>query len=151
MNILQNQGVDSTLTVIGKIVDQGEFDKIKNDSRITYMSAMPKEQLIEQYRNHDIFVMPSFTESFGLVYAEAISQGLPVVYSKGQGFDGQFEEGLVGYHCDAKSADSLANSIKKVMESFYNGKKLNDVDLSKYRWNVLTERYRDVYLDVIGK
>ena len=40
---------------------------------------------------NDIFVMPSVTELL-LVYAEAMSQGLPVIYTRGQGFDGQFEE-----------------------------------------------------------
>jgi glycosyltransferase involved in cell wall biosynthesis len=68
-------------------------------------------ELIDIYRANDIFVMPSFTESFGLVYAEAISQGLPVVYSIGQGFDRQFPEGEVGYHADPNSAQSVADAI----------------------------------------
>ena len=47
--------------------------------------------------------MTSLGESFGLTYAEAMSQGVPVIYSKGQGFDGQFKEGVVGYHVDPLS------------------------------------------------
>ena len=116
MKILEDKGMEASLTVIGKIVDQCEFEKIKNDSRVTYLQALPKEKLIEQYRNHDIFVMPSFTESFGLVYAEAISQGLPVVYSKGQGFDGQFEEGVVGYHCDANQVEDVEECIRRIVK-----------------------------------
>lgn len=146
MDILQRMGVDSTLTVIGKIVDQSEFLKIKDDNRITYLPAMPKEQLIEQYRKHDIFVMPSFTESFGLVYAEAISQGLPVVYSKGQGFDGQFEEGLVGYHCDSNDANSVASALKKILE------KTNEIpsscSISKFKWNEICNKYLSIYKEL---
>ena len=41
--------------------------------------------------------MPSRYETFGLVYGEAMSQGLPIIYSKGQGVDGYFKEGTVGY------------------------------------------------------
>ena len=37
------------------------------------------------YRENDIYVMPSIIETFGLVYAEAMSQGLPVIYTRGQG------------------------------------------------------------------
>ena len=106
---------------------------------------MSKEQLIKQYRKHDIFVMPSFTESFGLVYAEAISQGLPVVYSKGQGFDGQFEEGVVGYHCDAYDANSVASAIKKII------KKTNEISsriISKFRWNEICNKYFSIYKEL---
>ena len=142
MDVLQRMGIKSTLTVIGRIVDESEFLKIKDDNRITYHSAMPKEQLIEQYRKHDIFVMPSFTESFGLVYAEAISQGLPVVYSKGQGFDGQFEEGVVGYHCNPRNSDDVAFVINKIREVFDVGKK---IDLKKYRWNCIVKEYETIY------
>lgn len=150
MDVLESKGIKSTLTIIGKIIDESEFNKIKNDERISYIPAMPKEQLINQYRLHDIFVMPSFTETFGLVYAEALSQGLPVVYSKGQGFDGQFEEGCVGFHCDARSADSLACAIKKVIDNFNGEKKITRVDLSKYKWDNLAYNYKKNYLDVSG-
>lgn len=150
MDVLESKGIKSTLTVVGKIIDVSEFNKIKNDERISYIPAMPKEQLIDQYRSHDVFVMPSFTETFGLVYAEALSQGLPVVYSKGQGFDGQFEEGCVGFHCDARSADSLACAIKKVIDNFNGEKKITSVDLSKYRWDNLAYNYKKNYLDVFG-
>ena len=149
MDVLHEKGVESTLTVIGKIVDQSEFLKIKDDNRITYLPAMQKEQLIEQYRKHDIFVMPSFTESFGLVYAEAISQGLPVVYSKGQGFDGQFDEGVVGYHCDANDASDVSNSIIKItidyrtiIQNTFSAKK-------KFVWSSICEFYKSVY-DYLG-
>jgi glycosyltransferase involved in cell wall biosynthesis len=89
--------------------------------------------------------MPSFTESFGLVYAEAISQGLPVVYSKGQGFDGQFDEGVVGYHCDANDAGDVAFAIKNVVKKY-------DVNFfgicvyaSKFKWNEICSMYNTIY------
>src|SRR5690606_36956584 len=36
----------------------------------------------------DYFSMISHTETFGLVFIEALSQGKPLLYSKGQGVDG---------------------------------------------------------------
>ena len=145
IKILKNKGFDATLTVIGKIIDQSEFEKIKNDPRITYLEAMPKEKLIEQYRKHDIFVMPSFTESFGLVYAEALSQGLPVVYSKGQGFDGQFGEGVVGYHCDAHNALDVAAAIEKIVTDYEKRKTNCDASALKFKWSDICEKYKCVY------
>lgn len=150
MNVLRDRGIDTTLTVIGKIVDQSEFDKIKDDPRIMYLPAMPKEELIQQYRAHDIFVMPSFTESFGLVYAEALSQGLPVVYSKGQGFDGQFEEGVVGYHCDAYDANDVGKAIVKVMNEYQHIQINCQRALEKFKWNEICQKYQGVYEDCVG-
>ena len=106
---------------------------------------MPKEKLIEQYRTHDIFVMPSFTETFGLVYAEALTQGLPVVYTKGQGFDEQFEEGTVGCHCNAFDVNDIANAIENVSMR-YKEIQENCVNASlKFRWNDICEKYQLVY------
>ena len=145
MKLLGNDGIESSLTVIGKIIDQSEFEKIKDDPHITYLQAMPKEKLIEQYRNHDIFVMPSFTETFGLVYAESMSQGIPVIYSKGQGFDGQFEEGMVGCRCDATNPDDLAKAIELIMMSYGKIQK-NCMNASvKFRWCDICDEYKCVY------
>lgn len=145
MDILQKRGIESTLTVIGKIVEQEEFNKIKDDPRITYLPAMPKESLIQKYRLHDIFVMPSFTETFGLVYAEAISQGLPVVYSKGQGFDGQFEEGVVGYHCNASNPNDVADAIENVLKNYDAIASRCSTMATKFLWQDICEVYSKIY------
>ena len=55
--------------------------------------------------------MLSIMETFGLVYAEAMSQGLPIIYTKGQGFDEQFDEGKVGYHADCFNIEEIVKRI----------------------------------------
>ncbi len=72
-----------------------------------------KEKLLEIYRQCDVLVVPSFRESFGLIYVEALTQGLPVVYTKGQGFDGNFEDGHIGYSIQPESPESIAEAILK--------------------------------------
>ncbi len=149
MDNLEKSGLNATLTIVGKIADKSEFNKVKDDPRISYLQAMPKEKLIEEYRIHDIFVMPSFTESFGLVYAEAMSQGLPVVYSKGQGFDNQFEEGFVGYHCDAHDANDVAKAIKNVVNEYENIQRNCQSASKKFRWDEICKKYQCVYNSLI--
>ncbi len=77
-----------------------------------------REELMRYYREADIFVMPSFTETFGLVYAEAMSQGLPVIYSKGQGIDGYFEDGEAGYAVDPNDPADIADKIEKIKSRY---------------------------------
>lgn len=145
MDVLSSKGIDSSLSVVGKKYDHNVYEILVNNPKVRVVPAMPKEQLIEEYRNHDIFVMPSFTETFGLVYAEAISQGLPVVYSKGQGFDGQFEEGLVGYHCVSSNVNDVANAIEKVVTEYSNIQENCCIAVSKFKWDDICRNYIEVY------
>lgn len=145
MQIMAERGQRSHLTVVGRVQDQNEFQKIQANPLVAYKPAMPKEKLIEEYRASDIFVMPSFTESFGLVYAEAMSQGLPVVYSKGQGFDGQFPEGFVGYHVDAASPGDLAERIMQVIAEYSHIQKNTVVAAKAFCWSEIVETYTKQY------
>ncbi|NMA83795.1 MAG: glycosyltransferase family 4 protein, partial [Epulopiscium sp.] len=93
IELLKKNGYDVQFTVVGKIVDNDIYESIKKLDFIKYISPKPQNDLLEIYRENDIFVMPSITETFGLVYPEAMSQGLPLIYTRGQGFDGQLEDG----------------------------------------------------------
>lgn len=145
MSILSKRGISTTLTVVGKIDDKKEYLKIIKDKNTKYLPAMPKEKLIDEYKKADIFVMPSFTESFGLVYAEAMSQGLPVVYSKGQGFDNQFPEGTVGFHVDANDPESVAEGIEKIINSFDAIRERTVISARKFNWDDISKRYLEIY------
>lgn len=69
-----------------KIVGDGDknyVDKIKNLVRYTdsieYFNAVYGEEKSKHFINADIFVLPSFSENFGVAVAEALSFGLPVI------------------------------------------------------------------------
>lgn len=148
MKILRKQGVQTSLTVVGKIVQQDVYERIIGDAYTTYIAAQPKEKLIEIYRDNDIFVMPSIHESFGLVYAEAMSQALPIIYTKGQGFDGQFEDGLVGYPVEATNPEDISDRIITVI-SRYDEIRKNTVDSARsFSWDNICQLYLKDYIEV---
>lgn len=145
MKILRDNGYKVSLTVVGKIADKKVFEIIKADPHTRYEGTKSKEELLELYREHDIFVMPSFTESFGLVYAEAMSQGLPVIYTRGQGFDGQFPEGEVGYSVSSSNPVEVARNIENVVDKYgVISRKCMDLVL-KFQWERITRNYVDIY------
>ena len=151
MELLRERGYRLSLTVVGRVADQKIYEKIKQDPYTECLPPHPKETLLGLYRRHNLFVMPSFTESFGLVYAEAMSQGLPVIYSQGQGFDNQFPEGFVGYRVDAHNAEALADAIERVVQNFSNIAP-NTVEAARiFNWNEISARYDRIYKTILGK
>ena len=118
MELLKAQGINAVLTVIGQIVDKKVYEALKKQKDVTLVNYLTKEELITYYRENDIFVMPSIFESFGRVYAEAMSQGLPVIYSQGQGFDGLFPKGCVGYPVPAKEPKQIVTAIRHILHNY---------------------------------
>ena len=123
--ILRERGHDVKLTIVGfGLNDEKTYarDIRKTSGPLKYVELVEKtedkETLRQFYRGADIFVMPSFTETFGLVYAEALSQGLPLIWSKGQGIDGYFEEGEIGYSVDPKNSGIIAEKVIKIMDRY---------------------------------
>ena len=104
--------------MIGAAGDAAVDAQLRAMDFVRRIEKLPKEQLIAEYRRADLFVLPSLAESFGLVYAEALSQGVPVLYSAGQGFDKQFPEGYVGYCMDAREPEAVAGAIRRALEHY---------------------------------
>lgn len=148
--ILQERGYDVSLTIVGQILDQSEFNKIKNKPFINYVGFQSMEEIIKHYRANDIFVMPSFGETFGLVYVEAMSQGLPVIYTKGQGFDGQFPEGEVGYHVSPKDAVEIADRVELTLNNYNQMSRNSTKQAAYFDWDDIGQRYLTLYQNIMS-
>lgn len=145
---LINEGYDIKYTVIGKMVDESFKSVIEENEFITHIPFLQKEELAAEFRKNDIFVMPSFTETFGMVYAEAMSQGLPVVYTKGEGFDGQFAEGEVGYAVSSYDAYDVANAIERIVTEYdlMSQRCINSV--KRFNWETISLKYKKIYENI---
>ncbi|MER2064523.1 MAG: glycosyltransferase family 4 protein, partial [Alkalibacterium sp.] len=121
MRILKEKhAIEAKATFIGKTVDQEIHDELAavKDVPVKLLPPSGKDVLLDLYRNNDIFIMPSYTETFGLVYPEAMSQGLPVIYSKDQGFDGQFAYGQVGFPVDPYTPEDIADKLAEIIKNY---------------------------------
>jgi len=148
---LQKSGFDVNYTIVGNNVEKKIYDQVINLPFIRYIAPVKKEDLIQIYRNNDIFVMPSINETFGLVYAEAMSQGLPVIYSKGQGFDGQFKDGEIGYSVASDSAEEIANKIQEVLTNYEAISNNCLRNVGKFNWDKITSEYIILYEKAVFK
>lgn len=147
--LLIREGIEVSLSVIGKVEDENIAKVINSKEFVTYYNYMPKEELIRYYRQCDIFVMPSKFETFGLVYAEAMSQGLPLIYTKDQGFDGHFKNGTVGYAVDANDICDISSKIKMVINN-YDELSLNSFkNADLFKWEYQEEKYNLLYNEML--
>lgn len=131
---------------IGKVKEEKVLKKCQKYDFFHHFDAIPKESLIEYYREADVFVMPSHRETFGLVYAEAMSQGLPVIYTRGQGFDKQFEDGMVGYSVDANNPDELKKLLELVLDRYKEVSTNALKYVEKFRWLQIAKMYKNIYI-----
>ncbi len=103
-----------------------------------------KEKIKEFYDQADIFVMLSHRETFGTVYVEALSQGIPLIYTKGQGIDGYFEEGSVGYSCSPTDIKAIAEKIIMIIDQYSTTSKQCIKLSDRFRWERVANQYCEV-------
>ena len=145
--VLISENYNIKYTVIGEILDK-EYAKCLEKDFITYIPQVEQKELLDFYSKNDIFVMPSITETFGLVYAEAMSQGLPVIYTRGQGFDEFFEEGVVGYSVDCHNYNEIAQKIISIAKN-YSSLSQNCYQLCiKFDWETIGNQYQEIYKEL---
>lgn len=155
VKILKDKGYDITLDVVGTGPKEKELVLLRNklglnDDIIFHGFIKDKNEILSLYRMADIFVLPSFTETFGIAYVEAMSQGLPVIYSKGQGLDGYYENGDIGLSIDPRDPNNLVSAVLKIAEKYYDISNKCIDNSEDYRWNAISETLRSIYLENIN-
>ncbi|MGD9842946.1 MAG: glycosyltransferase [Steroidobacteraceae bacterium] len=67
---------------------QNRVREYKLQTQITFRDAVTGNDKYQCYRNADVFVLPSYSENFGVVVAEALACGLPVITTTGTPWSG---------------------------------------------------------------
>ena len=145
IELLVAKGFNIHYTIVGAIKDKNLFKKIQKHSFVEYVPHKAKEELLQIYRKADVFVLPSKTETFGLVYAEAMSQSLPVIFTRGQGFDLQFKEGKVGYSVDCENPEEIADRIQDILLNYEAISNNCFHRCEKYNWGNIINIYINIY------
>lgn len=114
--------------------------------------VFPSDDILDYYMAADCFVMPSLIETFGIVVAEAMGGGLPVIAANSPGCRDVIRNGQDGliYPGDLKS---LVDAMQQVLENQTLREDL--VTRSKQRvhdfdWNSIVMRYIHLYKQVIS-
>ncbi len=134
-----------------EVVGDGPFlktvKKLADQNTVFHGQVSDFKQLHQIYERCHIFAMPSLKETFGLVYIEALSQGLPIIYCKDEGVDGFFQNKTVGVAVLPKNAEDVVAATTYIIDNF-EALSLNAVQASKkFNWNEISDRYIELYKD----
>ena len=141
----------SDLDILGR---GGYLKKIKQYSeeigckRVDFIGPVYGEEKLNTYKNASLFVLPTYSENFGMTVAESLSVGTPAIVSHGAPWQGLIEnkagwwiEGNVEQFADTfKEALILSDQDLKIMGE--NGRNWMRKDFS---WDNLASKYIEVY------
>ena len=108
-----------------------------------------RQAMCDFYRDCDVLLVPSSAETFGMVYLEAMSRGVPVLYTRGQGFDGQFPEGEVGFSVPCGQPAAQAERLEAVLEG-YEARSARCIErAAEYVWPVTVSKWLTLYRNAL--
>ncbi len=114
------------LTIVGKGELEHELKSIAKPN-ISFIGFVDNERLGEIYQTHDLFILPSSYEPWGLVVEEAIYWGLPVVVSDRVGSGPDMVEDLrTGVIFKHDSVDDLNRAVDLVFADYQSYKSAVD-------------------------
>ena len=119
---------------------------------VRILECMPRKSLPQWFHASDVVVMPSIKEGFGLVAAEALACGRPVVATQSGGPEDIIEKGQ-GVLVAPQDSDALGYALIRVLE----GEGISGADelagsaQQRFSYNSVAQRIVDIYEKTLKK
>ena len=104
-------------------------------------------QMPDLYRSAELFLHTKIRESFGNVYIEALSCGVPIV-----AHDDEVTRWILCEHAllvDTSSQEALTSAIAQALLAPADGSPASEWARSRYSWEVVAARYVDFFQEVL--
>jgi len=127
------------------------IDELGVADRVQFIEPQPHHILSTYYRAADVVLVPSRSESFGLVALESAACGTPVVANAVGGLLTIVEHGRTGYLVADRDPDVFARHVTILVNQPVRARTLgiNAAERARrYTWNFAAARLRRVYADL---
>lgn len=120
-NQLVKNHPDWVLDIIGDGVEKEKLEKyIKThnlEENVTLHGFQKKDYIDKMLQSSAIYLMTSYTESFGIVLIEAMSHGLPcIAFSSAEGARELIDSGRNGYLINNRNSEAYIKKVEDLME-----------------------------------
>jgi len=127
---------------------QGLVDDQGLENNVIFIDNVPHEQISDEMYQFDMFIMPSYFETFGRVYFEVMAMGIPVICARNSGIYGLFGEKEEGLAVDHTSVGDISEALvyligdrEERMRIGKNGQEL----VKNYTWENIAGELRQYY------
>jgi teichuronic acid biosynthesis glycosyltransferase TuaC len=144
-------------TIIGEGPERAGLEKLakelKIDDRVVFLGRLIHQDTLRELARADIFCLPSWQESFGVVYLEAMAMGKPTIGCQGEGAEDIIRDGNDGLLLPPKDPTSLAGALKRLIQdpefaiSLGKNAKLR---ARQFTWERNVEAYIEIYQSIIN-
>jgi teichuronic acid biosynthesis glycosyltransferase TuaC len=144
-------------TIIGEGPERKKLERLAKELRIedkvVFLGRLQHQDALKELARADIFCMPSWQESFGVVYLEAMALGKPAIGCKGQGAEDIIRNGSDGLLVPPRDQASLAETLKKLLQNpefaitLGNNAKLR---ACQFTWERNVKAYMEVYHSILS-
>jgi glycosyltransferase involved in cell wall biosynthesis len=143
---------DTRLAIVGDGPERQNLERHFAGTLTAFTGYMRGQELAEAYASADLFVLPSQTETLGLVLLEAMAAECPVVACRAGGVPDAVQDGVTGFLFEPGVAGALLQAVQKALspETDLEGiRKQARLDAEKHGWAAATEQLVGLYQQTI--
>lgn len=126
-------------------------DELGLHDQVHFIEPQPHHILSSWYRAADVVLVPSRSESFGLVALEAAACGIPVVASAVGGLLSLVDDGETGFLIAGRRPTDFATAIAAILDDAELAASMGAAAEARarlYTWRAAADRLRSLYVDL---
>ena len=123
-------------------------------SQIRWVAPQRHERLADYYRAADVCIVPSRSESFGLVALEAAACGTPVVAAAVGGLQSLVDHETTGFLVEGRNAADYATPVERLLRDSALAAEMGAVAAARsfrYSWSMTAAKLRRLYGDLVSR
>jgi D-inositol-3-phosphate glycosyltransferase len=127
-------------------------DDLGLTDRVRFVPPQTHADLARYYRAVDVCLVPSHSESFGLVALEAAACGTPVVAAAVGGLSSLVDHGVTGHLVDSRDPGDYAAPIAGLLADPVGAAEMGanaEAASRRYAWSMTAARLRRLYADLL--
>jgi L-malate glycosyltransferase len=122
--------------------------KLKLTEKVVFVGALSQNEVISYMQAAKAFVLPSRHETFGVVFAEALACGTPVIATKCGGPE-EYVDAESGYICSVGNVKEVVDAMLSIVKRTFNKETLHQKVQEKFSKEVVTDKIIDVYQSLL--
>jgi glycosyltransferase involved in cell wall biosynthesis len=143
---------ESRLAIVGDGPMRQELHRYFKETPTIFTGYLRGEELASAYASSDLFVLPSQTETLGLVVLEAMAAGCPVIAYRAGGVPDAVQDGVTGFLSDPSDPEGLVKSVARALSGEINLDRMRETarqDVEQHSWEGATDQLRELYTETI--